>query len=125
VDGTGLVGGDGEAGLVDHGLQGPLLDSHRVLVIHLRQLRVVLGGKAHDLKAGVAAGQAHHIFLIRRKHHQIVRQNACVEHGLPPNPEGKILAAVAAGVEGQVVLDARFRMISPNRRALRTMRPSS
>ena len=74
VDGTGLVGGDGEAGLVDHGLQGPLLDSHRVLVVHLRQLRVVLGGQAHDLEAGVAAGQAHHIFLIRRKHHQIVRQ---------------------------------------------------
>ena len=71
---TGLVGGDGEAGLVDHGLQGPLLDSHRVLVVHLRQLRVVLGGQAHDLEAGVAAGQAHHIFLIRRKHHQIVRQ---------------------------------------------------
>ena len=74
VDGTGLVGGNGEAGLVDHGLQGPLLDSHRVLVVHLRQLRVVLGGQAHDLEAGVAAGQAHHIFLIRRKHHQIVRQ---------------------------------------------------
>ena len=74
MDGTGLVGGNGEAGLVDHGLQGPLLDGHRVLVVHLRQLRVVLGGQAHDLEAGVAAGQAHHIFLIRRKHHQIVRQ---------------------------------------------------
>ena len=66
------------------------------------------------LDRGLVPQQGHHDLavvsgLLLAHHHQIVRQNACVEHGLPPNPEGKILAAVAAGVEGQVVLDALLR----------------
>ena len=73
MDGAALVGGHGEAGLVDHGLQGTLSDVHGELVIHLRQLRIVVGGQAQNLKAGVAAGQMDGQIFIRRKHDHIVR----------------------------------------------------
>ena len=39
-------------------------------------------------------------------HHQVARQDACVQHGLSPDPQGKILPGPAAGVKGQIVLDA-------------------
>ena len=38
--------------------------------------------------------------------HQVPGQNARVLHGVTPHPQSKICAAVAAHVEGQVVLDA-------------------
>ena len=76
MDGAALVGGHGEAGLVDHGLQGTLSDVHGKLVIHLRQLRIVVGGQTGQLEAGVPADQLDHIFLIGGENHDIVGQTA-------------------------------------------------
>ena len=39
-------------------------------------------------------------------HHQITGQDAGIQHGLTPHPQGKILPLPSVGVEGQVVLDA-------------------
>ena len=76
MDGTCLIGGHGEAGLVDHGLHGILLDGHGELVVHRGQLRIVVCGQPGQLKAGIAAHQLHHIFLVGGEHHDIVRQAA-------------------------------------------------
>ena len=70
VDRTRLIGGHGEAGLVDHGLHGILLDGHR------GQLRIVVGGQPGQLKAGSAAHQLHHVFLVGGEYHDIVGQAA-------------------------------------------------
>ena len=76
MNGTALVGGNGKGRLTDHSLQHPLLQRHRVLVVHLRQLRIVVGGQAQNLKAGVAAGQADHQLFIGGKNDHIIRHAA-------------------------------------------------
>ena len=44
--------------------------------------------------------------LLLVHHHQIARQDARVQHGLTPHTQSKVLAVLAAGVEGQIILDA-------------------
>ena len=76
MDGAALVGGHGEGGLADHGLQGLLLQGDAVLVVHLRQLRIVVGGQTQNVEAGVAAAEMHHVLLIGGKDDDIVRHLA-------------------------------------------------
>ena len=76
MDGTGLVGGHRKAGLVDHGLHGPLLDGHGELVVHGGHLRIVVGGQTGQLEAGVAADHLDHIFLIGGENHDIIGKTA-------------------------------------------------
>ena len=76
VDGTGLIDGNSKAGLVDHGLQRPLLQCDGELVVHLRQLRIVVGAEAGKLEAGIAAVQLHVELVVCLKGHHIIRQAA-------------------------------------------------
>ena len=39
-------------------------------------------------------------------HHQVIRQDARAQHGLAPDPQGKIFPVPSAGIKGQVILDA-------------------
>ena len=76
MDGAALVGGDGEGRLADHGLQRFLLYGDAVLVVHLRQLGVIVGGQAQNVKAGVAAAEVHHQLFVRREYNHIIRHTA-------------------------------------------------
>ena len=57
MHGTGLVGADGEKGLVDHGLQLLLLDMEGILLLHGGELGEFLRVGAHDLEGAPAAGE--------------------------------------------------------------------
>ena len=58
--------------------------------------------------------QSHHNLTVLRSglavnHHQVAGQDACVQHGLAPDPQGKILPGPTGGIEGQIVLDTLLR----------------
>ena len=71
-----LVGGNRKGHLLDHPPQHTLLHGHRVFVLHLRQLRVIRGGKAENIKIRVAAGNVDHHFLVGGKCDHIIRHPA-------------------------------------------------
>ena len=63
------------------------------------------------LHRGLVPQQGHHDLAVVGggllvHHHQVVRQDAGIQHRFAPDPQGEILPVPAAGVEGQVILDA-------------------
>ena len=65
---------------------------------------------AEGLHRGLVLKEGYHDLaavgiLLAVHHHQIVGQDARVEHGLTPDPQGKVLPGLSAGVEGEVVLN--------------------
>ena len=75
-DGAGLVGGDGEGALLDHLPEGPLLQDHELLVLHLRELGVVRGGEVGDVEAGVPAAQMDGALAVRDEGDDVIRHLA-------------------------------------------------
>ena len=68
---------------------------------------------AEGLDGGLVLEAGHHDlpaveFLPAVDHHQVPGQDAGVQHGYLPDPEGKILPGPSAGVKGQVFLHALF-----------------
>ena len=114
VDGPGLVGGDGKGGLGDHGAENPLLNPHGVLVLHLRQLRVVLGGEGGDVVGRVAAGEPDVQILVGGEDHHIVRQAA---DDLPEEPGGEDQRALLRDIGLQVGADAGVHIVAGDREA--------
>ena len=76
MDRAGFVGGDGEGGLANHGAEGLLLDAEGILVLHFRELGVVLGGQSGDVVCRVAAGQSNVHSFIGGKGDDVVWQAA-------------------------------------------------
>ena len=65
---------------------------------------------AEGLDGGLVLEEGHHDVAVAEglllvDHHVVPGKDAGVEHGLAPDPEGKVLPGEAAGVEGEVVLD--------------------
>ena len=97
VDRAGLVGGDGEGALLDHLPEGPLLQDHELLVLHLREVGVVLGGEVGDVEAGVAAAEMDRALAVRDEGDDVIR------HFADDVPE-------EAGVEDQLGFAAHLRV---------------
>ena len=76
MNGPGLVVADGEVGLGDHALEGPLGDADAAGGVHRGQLRVILGGGAHDLVVGHGALDPRHVVGVCGDADDIVRQLA-------------------------------------------------
>ena len=76
MDGPDLVGGDGTGGVGDHGAECALRQADGVLVLHLRQLRIVVGGQSHDVVSRVAAGQLDVQVFVTAEGDHIVREPA-------------------------------------------------
>ena len=72
MDGTALIGGNGESGLFDHGPQGPLLDGYGKIIFHHGQIGVIRGGQAQDIEIRVAAAQMDHLPFISGEGDHIV-----------------------------------------------------
>ena len=100
VDGAGLVGGDGEGALLDHLPEGPLLENHKLLVLHLRELGVVRGGEVGDVEAGVPAAQMDGAILV-----------VSASDGPMPQTREHILLARQVGVPRIVVFMNKCDMV--------------
>ena len=69
---------------------------------------------AEGLYRGLVLEQGHHNvpvshLLLLVDHHHVSGEDAGLQHGLAPDPQGKVLSHPAAGVKGAVVLDALLR----------------
>ena len=69
MDGAALVGGDGKQGLGDHAAQDVAGQLHRVLILHQRQIREILGIGAHDVEFAHAALDVDHVILCGNTDH--------------------------------------------------------
>ena len=76
VNGTGLVRGDGEGGLLDHGAQRLFRQGYGILLLDLRQLRKVGGGEGENVEVGIAARKMDHELFIGREGDHIVGHTA-------------------------------------------------
>ena len=76
VNGTGLVRGDGEGGLLDHGAQRLFRQGDGILLLDLRQLRKVGGGEGENVEVSIAAGKMDHELFIGREGDHIVGHTA-------------------------------------------------
>ena len=97
-----LIGGHGEAGLVDHSLQRPLTNIHGKLVIHLRKLRVIVGRQADDLEAGVTAGKMNRQLVVSVEHNNVVGHLAdhlAEQTGAEDDTAGRLDLSVHAGAD--------------------------
>ena len=76
VHGARLVRRNGEARLLDHGLERLFGDLDGVLLLDLGQLGEIGGGEAHDVEIRVAAGQVDQKFVVRGEGHDVVGQSS-------------------------------------------------
>ena len=109
MDGADLVGGYGKGGLCDHGPEGILLDADGILVLHLRQLRVVLRGQGQDVVGSVAAGELDVEVLVRGEGDNVVRQAA---DDLPEEPRGEHQGTRLGDVRVQAGADACLHVVA-------------
>ena len=135
VDRAALVRGDGEARLVDHGLERPLLDGDGILVVDLRQVGIVLGGEAGDLKARVAAAQADEELVVRGENDHVVRhladdlaEQTRVEDDAPALADVGVEAGADTGLhvvagDGQLLIALEQQALERRNGALRSHRP--
>ena len=76
-----------------------------------------LPGEALD--GGLIVDHGHHDLALvggglTADHHQIPVEDAGVDHGVAPDPEGEVVPTMATGVKGQVILDT---LLGQDRRA--------
>ena len=76
MHGARLVCRNGKARLLDHGLERFFGDLHGVLLLDLRKLGKIRGGKPHDVKVCVAAGKMNEEFVVCGEGHDIVGQSS-------------------------------------------------
>ena len=76
MHGARLVRRNGEARLLDHGLERLFGDLDGVLLLDLGQLGEIGGGEAHDVEIRVAAGQVDQKFVVRGEGHDVVGQSS-------------------------------------------------
>ncbi|MPM32113.1 hypothetical protein SDC9_78672 [bioreactor metagenome] len=64
-----------------------MLNENGILIFHLRQLRIICGAEAHDIKVRVAAFKVNHQFVVRGEGDHVVwhpaynvAEQPCVQH---------------------------------------------
>ena len=118
VNGPVFVGGDGEGGLVDHRLQGALLQGEGVFALHLGHLRVIVGGQPQNFKPCLAAGEGDHVLLVGGEHDDIIGHFA---DDVPEKPGVQHNAPLLADVGLQAGADAGLHIVSGQGQHLRAL----
>ena len=73
MDRTTLVGGNGESHFFNHSPQNLLLDGDGILVLHLREIRVIGGTESQNIEIRVTAGEVDHLLIVGSESYHIIR----------------------------------------------------
>ena len=72
MDRAAFIGRDGKGHLLDHAPQHLLLHRNGIFILNLRQIRIIRGGQAQNVKIRIAAGDMDHHFFISGKGDHII-----------------------------------------------------
>ena len=111
MDGSRLIGGNGEGGLLDHGAQGLFRQGHRVFLLDLRQLRKIRRGQTDNIEVGVAAVYLDGQLVVALQGQLIVRHTT---HNVAKQPGVQHQLALFFHITGKACADAELHVVARN-----------